>query len=802
MQLNIATAPRRDSRHWEQSTVSWNEIITWMLDPAETKESGNYILGTLRETERSHGGQRCTALHRSRQAVVSRDALMLDVDYPEDDFLQHAESLSVSMLIHTTFSSTPERPRYRVIIPLSRPVSPFEYESAATQVMEQLGAGNFDLGSAQPERYMFRPAGEHFDFWVIQGPVMEPPALSPDTAATRGLLPQSKRDPLDLPGVVGAFNRTYTDFDTLCQAYDLPYSPGGGDRWQYQGSESAPGVSEIGEGLWWSNHETDPAGGHAQTAFDMVRIHRFGERDTATDPNTVLTELPSYRRTIELAEADTLVRQEQIEHDFGEASPVKTLGYDTDSLLDDDVARNLSDRGLGERFRYVANRGWLEWTGQRWRDCDALQLWEPMTAAIRSLVEEWFTLGKTTGHINKLKAMLEVPRMKRLIENLRAVLQVDEQLLDAHPDLLTVANGTVDLRTGLLQPHKREDYITSVAPVPYDPQASHPDWTATLQAMRSDVRSWMQLRIGQAATGHRTPDDVLPILQGGGSNGKTTFTGAVFAALGEYAQFLSERAIFAHQSAHPTELMSLKGSRFALLEETPEGTPLNVKRLKDVLGAPYITARRMRQDDETFTSTHSLFMTTNYHPEVTETDEGTWRRLALVQFPFTFKQNAVEADDLPADPHLRSRMETSPTGQHEAVLAWVVAGARRWYEEDRIMPPLPDSVEENMRSWRTASDPLHTYLKERVRADSASAVHVGELYEDFAEWLDREGRTAWSSRLFANRLRHHEGLKALGAQDLRIRPSSEKCEYVLSQRDPLAQAPEGQVRVWAGLRFA
>lgn len=803
MRLNIATAPRRTSPHWTQDTVTWDEIITWMVDPGDKKEAGNYILGTLRETERTHRHKdgTCVGLHRCREAIVTRDALMLDVDFPADDFLTRAEALSVKMLIHTTFSSTPEKPRYRVLIPLSRPVTPFEYESAATQVMEQVGADSFDPGSSQPERYMFKPAGEHFSFWVFDGPVMEPPAISVEEALSKNLLPHGKRNPFDLPGAVGAFNRVYTDLDVLIEKFDLPYERDG-SRWRYKGTVSAPGMDQISDGLWWSDHQTDPAAGHAQTAFDLVRIHRFSSADTTAKPDTAITELPSHKEALALAEADVDVRADQLVHDFGPSSPVKTLGYDTDSSLDDDLAKNLADRGLEKHFRYVVGRGWLRWDGRCWAACDALELWEPISEEIRTLAEEWFTTGKNNGQIVKLKSFLDVPRMKRLIESLRAVLLLPADRLDSHPDLLNCANGTVDLRTGEIRAHDREDYLTCVTETPYIPGAHHEDWTTVLSALRPDAVEWMQYRCGQAATGWRVPDDVVPILQGGGANGKTTFTGAILTALGGYGRALSERSIFNSQGDHPTELMSLQGARFALLEETPEGVPLNVKRLKDVTGAAHITARRMRQDEETFPTTHSLFITTNYHPQVTETDEGTWRRLALVDFPYTYRAGATGESARPADPHLRNRMEESPTGQHEAVLAWLVAGAVKWYAADQVLPPFPPSVEANVAVWRAASDPLQEYISTQLVRDDTTAVHVRDLYEDFVDWQLREGHPMWNERTFANRFRQHEKVKSMGITDSRMRPSSKKETRVLSRRDSLAPVPEGQVKVWNGIRFA
>lgn len=801
MELNIATAPRRNSQHWEQSKTTWDEIITWMIDPADKKEAGNYILGTLQETTREHNNRTCTDLHRCREAIVTRDALMLDVDYPEEDFLDRLRGLKVKMLIHTTFSSTPDKPRYRVLIPLSRPVTPFEYETAATGLMESVGAGSFDASSPQPERYMFRPAGVHFWFDVVNGPVMEPPAVTPEVALANNLMPLNKRDPFDLTGAIGAFNRVYRDLDTLIAEFDLPYDRDG-SRWRYRGTVSAAGMDEIADGLWWSDHATDPATGHAQTAFDLVRIHNYGDADLVANPGTAVNDLPSQSQALEFVEGLENVRADQLEHEFGPTSKQAQLGYDPDSTVDGHLARNLADRGLAEEFIHVVTRGWLHWDGKRWHDCDQSELWLPIHEEIRVLVEEWTTSGKNPRAIADLKKCSDAPRIKRLIEMLRAILVVKQEDLDSDPDLLNVDNGTVNLRTGQLKPHDRADFMTKLSPTPYVPSATHADWTTVLSALREDTNDWMQVRCGQAATGHRATDDITPILQGGGANGKTTFTSAIMSALGEYGVLLGERAVFSEGNDHPTELMDLRGARFALMEETPEGKALNIKRLKDVLGNEHITARRMRQDPEVFRASHSLFITTNYHPKIVETDEGTWRRLSLVEFPFTFRPGATGDNARPSDPHLRSRIERSKGGQNEAVLAWLVAGAMKWYAAGEVFPQFPPSVVEKMKEWREMSDPLHGYVSDRLVPDPKSAVQVGDLYEDFVEWQEDQGYTVWSERTFANRFRQHEGAKALGAVDSKMKPTSPKERASLSQRDTLSPLPDRQVRVWRGIRFA
>lgn len=790
--MNIALAPHRTSLHWEQTTITWDELLGWVLDPGDRKESGNYILGTLRETKRTHNDHECHGLHRVKEAIVTRDALTLDSDSPSPDFVSRVRALGVRALIHTTFSSTPAAPRYRVIIPLSRPVTPAEYAAEATDVIETVGAASFDPGSTQAERYMFRPAGDDsFDFEVIDGPLREPSAVPSDELVAR-TTPSTKRDPFDLPGIVGAFNRTYDDLDLLIAKYDLPYDADG-DRWVLRGADAAPGVSEISPGLWWSSHSTDPAHGHAQTAFDLVRVHRFGELDSRVKEGTMVTERPSYASAIALAEADETVRLEQIAADFGPASPVGQLGYDPDSTLDWDLASNLADRDLRDLFRYTDERGWHEWDGQRWKLTTSTSVVAPLVEAIRDLATEWTARGVQGSEVKKLLGALDQTRTKRLVETLRPILRVKADVFDAHPDLLNVGNGTVDLRTGQLREHRREDYLTKVSPVNYVPGARHEDWDTTLGVLRDDVMPWMKVRMGQAVTGHRTPDDLMPILQGGGANGKTTFTGAIFSALGEHAVFLSERVLLSNPGDHPTEMMDLQGARFALLEETPEGHRLNVKRLKSLVGTPTVTARKMRQDSETFNATHSIFLTTNYDLAVSETDTGTWRRLKVIRFPFTFS-STLSGDGVKApDPGLRTRMEESPSGQHEAVLSWLVEGALQWYSSG--FPETPESIVADTNEWRLESDPVLSFVRDCLEFDPASAITTTDLHHEFNNYLADNGNRTWTERTIAARFAGHSEITSNGVR----KALSEG--FSISRVDPLEPVPSGLVKVWAGVRF-
>lgn len=324
----IVTAPKRDSRHWTPSTITWSRIVAWCSNPGSVKEAGNYILGDLRPSTVTHPGDPnpCTNIHRRKGDVVSRGVLTLDVDHPTADFVDAAMLLLPgAALIHTTFSSSPDSPRYRVLIPLDRALLPDEYVTACRSVMRMLGEEQFDPGSSQPERYMFRPAAQHpewFSWWEIPGdPTPAEVLLSDheDDLSSKEAPSTRKRDPFTVEGTVGSFNRAYADdWQQLIDAYELPYEPDGVDRWHLVGARSVAGMGPIGPGLVFSHHATDPAAGVACSAFDLVRLHRFGFLDEDAKPGTPINKMPSTLAMLDLAVIDHRVMAELFTADFDE----------------------------------------------------------------------------------------------------------------------------------------------------------------------------------------------------------------------------------------------------------------------------------------------------------------------------------------------------------------------------------------------------------------------------------------------------------------------------------------------------
>lgn len=438
------------------------------------------------------------------------------------------------------------------------------------------------------------------------------------------------------------------------------------------------------------------------------------------------------------------------------------------------LAETLAYRVFNGRYIWTAGLGWFRWDSKRWRECDLVEAVE----AVRKYVLGWLSReirsGKAAPGSDRIKALMGLlsgARINGITALARGLIVRDAAEFDGDPDILNTPSGVVDLRTGELLPHNPAFLCTKVTEAAYRHGAEHPDWKTALDALPSDVADWMQLRMGQAITGHMPPDDLLIVSQGGGENGKTTLYGTVGAVLGDYYRLVSDRILLANPQDHPTELMDLRGLRFAMIEETPEARQLSVARLKKVVGTPEVTARHIRKDSVTFKSSHTLFVSTNYLPTVAETDHGTWRRLAAVHFPYRFVKRPEDVkgpQDRLGDPTLRDRLKTSP-GAREAALAWLVEGARRWYREGRIMTTPPIRVQVDTHAWRAESDQILAYLTDRIEFDDAAHIMTTELLADFNQWLGGLGHRAWGDRVLASRLAGHDEITAHSVTKTRIR---------------------------------
>lgn len=460
--------------------------------------------------------------------------------------------------------------------------------------------------------------------------------------------------------------------------------------------------------------------------------------------------------------------------------------YDDNNLSDAHLGPRVAAQYLEGRFRSWGKSGWARWDGKRWAiKCTETEVLEAVRQALIDIhrlevqladrkrdgvfsraekvtdADEAKGIRKsaTDQHSDRMRALnglFNVGKMSAVLRVARGRVFSSLEDYDNQPDYLNVDNGVVHLPTGELRPHDPKLLFTKVGPTAYVPGATHPDWDKALLAIPEDIRDWVQMRFGQAATGFMVSDDVLIIFIGGGANGKTTVLVGINNALGDFSTLVSDRALFGRPGDHPTEVMVLKGARFAYIEELGQNQELSEKTLKNLQGSEGITARYIGQDSTTWDATHSMFINTNNKPRVDATDYGTWRRLALVNFPYTFDGNDPEH---PADPTLRDRVKHDPK-VHEAALAWIVEGAKAWYAAGKVFPPQPSRVQKDTLDWKAESNPAIKFLNENFEPDETSAVKTTDMFTEFTRWCADNGKRKFRDQVFWSRVAQHDWFRS------------------------------------------
>jgi putative DNA primase/helicase len=311
------------------------------------------------------------------------------------------------------------------------------------------------------------------------------------------------------------------------------------------------------------------------------------------------------------------------------------------------------------------------------------------------------------------------------------VFSVEVNDLGADPYLFNCANGTLDLRTMKLHAHNPADRITKVANAAYDPHAVSTDWPRFLHKVLpdQDVSDYLQRTNGASLLGEVNGDkQILPILIGGGANGKTTYIEAVTFALGDYAMTAEPTLLMEKRGdSHPTGIADLAGRRFVSVCETEQRRRFDLALLKWLTGGDTIKARLMRKDFFSFQPSHMLVLATNHLPRIDDDTEAVWRRIRVI--PFTVQIPAAERDK-----HLKDRLRS----EADAVLSWIIAGWKQY--RDRGGLDEPEAVLVATDGYKADSDAVGRFIEDECHTGGAqSSATTQVLYKRWETWAGQDG---------------------------------------------------------------
>jgi P4 family phage/plasmid primase-like protien len=328
------------------------------------------------------------------------------------------------------------------------------------------------------------------------------------------------------------------------------------------------------------------------------------------------------------------------------------------------------------------------------------------------------------------------------LKQLKDLLTVDADRLDADPWAFNCLNGTVDLRTGKLRPHRAADLISKIAPTNFNPAAQCPRFLAFLaQIFDGDTSlvEFVQRFYGYAMTG-LTKEQILLILWGEGGNGKTTLVEAIGDVIGDYASSAPTGLLTSKNATdnnHYAEIADLHGRRLVTASESEEGAKLKEAFIKKAVGGDTLKGRHLYGQLFEFKPSHTLQLLTNHKPQIRGNDFSVWRRVRLLPFLVKFG-SAHEVRDGSAKLMKDTTLPAALLSEREGILAWLVEGARLWHASGAL--EAPEVVLAAGREYRHEQDRVGHFVNECCTVGKETdKTQVKAIYSAYMTWCREEG---------------------------------------------------------------
>jgi putative DNA primase/helicase len=783
--ITISVGESRRSTNWTPREVTWEQLCRKLQTPVRTSETmADYA--AMSKDQRAeikdvggYVGGRIESGHRKAGNISDRQLICLDADFADESLWDVWELMvGKAALMHSSHSSTPEMPRFRLVIPLSRPVSAAEYEPIARRLAEWVGIDAFDDTTYEAERlmywgsccadaeYVFRKSES--EDWVNPDEVLATyedwhdmrqwPTSSRQTEVV-AKMGKTQGDPLTKPGVVGAFNRAYRITEAIEKFLPDVYSPTGDGRWTYNGGTTTGGAVTYDDDTFiYSHHDTDPISRRLCNAFDMVRLHLFGHLDTGSDAD--FGNLPSVNEMKRMLQNDDKVGQElasSVTH--SDPGDVFEDAPETGRIFDGD----LSEQNFAARFveycnnclRYSKPFGWMFWDSTRWvtdADMEANLLIQAFNDRNYADAVVQMRLAATKEDKARAKAVLQaVTKMKSApsIAHLREIAKAkvydrSPESYDANAWQLNTPGGIVDLRTGDIQrndPRFKHTKCTACTPGGNGAEK----WLSFVDYVSGGdqgLAEYLQTLCGMAAVG-AVYEEGLVITYGDGGNGKSTFFDAISRVLGDYAKAVNADVLVANSygKVDQSYIAALRGVRLAVLGETDEGAMMGAAQLKRITSRDVISARALYKDPIEFTPAHTTVMHTNHLPRLGSLDGGVKRRIAVAPFTATLPEGRVIKD--------YSRVLTDECGP--AILRWIVDGAVKFYNAGCRLAK-PACVQEATDEYLSSEDSIGQFLDECCELQEDAMTSLSDLYTSYHYWAESQGVRPYTKKRFGQML--------------------------------------------------
>ena len=319
---------------------------------------------------------------------------------------------------------------------------------------------------------------------------------------------------------------------------------------------------------------------------------------------------------------------------------------------------------------------------------------------------------------------------------------VRSEQLDHNPWLLNCQNGTIDLRTGKLQPHDPKDFITRICAADYDLTCAIPLWMQLMEKITGGDKEYMryiQKALGYALTGDISEQAIF-LLYGTGSNGKSTMLNVFAALLDGYAQSTSSDTFMQKKNESVNnDIARLKGARFVSAIEMEEGKRMAESLIKSMTGGDKLVTRFLYGEFFEYVPQFKVFLAVNHKPIIKDTTNSIWRRIKIMEFNNTFTEQERDKN-FPA----KIMAKELP-----GILAWAVQGCLDW-QQNGINAP--DIVAAATRDYREEMDSFSHFFMECCVVKENARVTNKMLRAKYEEWCKENGEWPLTQKPFSQKL--------------------------------------------------
>ncbi len=424
----------------------------------------------------------------------------------------------------------------------------------------------------------------------------------------------------------------------------------------------------------------------------------------------------------------------------------------------------LTDLGNAERFvaasmadlRYCKERkGWYSWTGQKWDDEGDGFAHARAHDVVRSVRGE----AAAGQDADQRKALWAWANKSESSERLRAMVAVAKDRrdircsvtdFDADPWALNCENGTLNLRTGQIEPHDPARMCSRLAPVRFVPGARHPTLDAYLDLVTEsdpELIAFIQRCLGYSLTGN-VGAEVLFLVLGPGGSGKTTLVEALKKMLGDYGGTVAAKTLLAKRASdgHTSDVARMHGRRMIGASEFEKGARLDAALVKGLTGGESIVARNIYEADFEFQPMAKFWLAANDPPVIDDNDTGMWRRVLRIPFDRVIpaeKRSDTAKQEMASDPGVRS-----------ALLAWALQGCLEWQARGGGINGLaaPAKVLNATAAYREESNPLADFVAELCETAPEYTCPLADMKRAYKSWCIAERAQPMKLQEFKDRL--------------------------------------------------